>query len=823
MKKLLRYGGKTLAWVAGIVAVIWIALLVYVHYNEDVIVKAISSKIEERTKGEVRIGGLSVSLFSTFPVLSLQLKDVLLRDSLYKYHKKDLLTARNVYLRLSIPDLIRSRKATLSRITMTDGSITLLADSTKFSNQYIFQQKKGEPSSDTATAAALPDVVLRNVLLTYSSTGKQKFYKARVESLKCRIQQKDQVLYFAAHTGIAIENLAFNTKKGGFLKGAMLEGRWNLHYDKQSRTLMINNQRLDINDHPFFLEGHIRFDSTAGNYDLKISSKKVDAGKTASLLADSIAVRVKKYSCEKPVDMEVRVTAQRMDEVMPLILVTVQTENNNVQSPFGSFEACDFTMRYDNEIKKGKPRFDENSEIVITNFKGKWEGLPTRSKMFRITNLTYPYLECDLQSDVDLQSLNQLTGSNTFHFEKGRANVDVVFRGSLSGRDSAASTIDGEIKIAQAAMKYLPRNFALTNCNGSLNFRDNDLTVPRLTVNSGTTVLEMKGRAENFLSLLDVSPEKLRMFWTVTSPHINLEDFKAFLTAPASEKKSSSSKARFGKTSDRIDKMFADGDVYLTLQTPQMDYKTFEATDVHTSLVLKPSRITLEKGSLKHASGSMELSGTLSNGAKNNPVALHTRMQGISIPVLFASFQNFGQDALTAENIEGRLSATVDFNSAITNDAQLLTKSSSGMVKFMLEDGELINFKPLEEAGQKVFKKQDFSHIRFADLENKLDIKGSAFIINPMTIRSTALNFSVEGVYDVKEGTDISIRFPLRNLTKSQANTDLSDAGKEKKKGLSVRLRAKTGDDGKLKITWDPFKFSLQNKKQVKDSADAKE
>ncbi len=40
----------------------------------------------------------------------------------------------------------------------------------------------------------------------------------------------------------------------------------------------------------------------------------------------------------------------------------------------------------------------------------------------------------------------------------------------------------------------------------------------------------------------------------------------------------------------------------------------------------------------------------------------------------------------------------------------------------------------------------------------------------------------------------MSIKFPLNNLTRSQANTDLGKEGRAKK-GVSLRLRVRTGDD----------------------------
>jgi hypothetical protein len=172
---------------------------------------------------------------------------------------------------------------------------------------------------------------------------------------------------------------------------------------------------------------------------------------------------------------------------------------------------------------------------------------------------------------------------------------------------------------------------------------------------------------------------------------------------------------------------------------------------------------------------------------------------------------------VTYKNLKGTLNANVVFRTGVNNEAKLISEANEGVVTFLLQNGELNNFEPLMEISKKAFKKQDFSSIKFADLENKLEIRGTTFIVNEMDIRSTALNLTVEGIYDVKKGTDMSIRLPLTNLTKSQASTDISDDGKAKK-GVSLRLRARTGDDGKLKISWDPFRRGKKKKDEVQES-----
>ena len=83
-----------------------------------------------------------------------------------------------------------------------------------------------------------------------------------------------------------------------------------------------------------------------------------------------------------------------------------------------------------------------------------------------------------------------------------------------------------------------------------------------------------------------------------------------------------------------------------------------------------------------------------------------------------------------------------------------------------------------------------------------------------MEIRSTAFALYAEGIYDLKTGADMSLQIPLSNLSKKQDQDIPPDSrGNDSKAGLSVRLRAKTGSDGKVKITWDPFKKALKKVK----------
>ncbi|HUQ64988.1 MAG TPA: AsmA-like C-terminal region-containing protein [Flavitalea sp.] len=815
--RIVRYGLKPLAWIAGFILVIWVILWVYVITHEEYFKNKVSNAIQQKTRGQVNIGGLSVSFFRTFPILSLQLKNVVIRDSVTAFNHKEFLKASDIYLRLSIPGMIKGGSP-IGKVLIRKAEINVISDTSGNTNEYIFKSKPGEKRQVTAT---LPDLELQNVSILYKDPKRKKNYSGYVHSFKCSPESSDSIIRFKVKTRLLARNIAFNTIAGAYMKEKMIEGKFSVTYNRESKDIIAENVKLYLDNHPFFFNGKFNLDKNKGDFNLNIHSQQVMFAQGASLLTIPIQKALRPYSANDPVDIVVKLSGKTTMNFIPLVEVFMEVRNNKVITPQGLFEDCSFNGYFSNELVKGKEKNDRNSYLLFKKFTGRWEDIRLVSDTIKISNLITPYLECDVASDVDMKTLSKLADSKTFKFLDGKTSFNIDFKGQVLGGDSSAATINGRIDIVDVSMKYNPRNIVLSDCSGSLRFINNDLIVNKLNAVIGKTKLLMNGSAANFLSMLNVSPEKMLLKWNIKSPEINLTDFTPLLSPSSKSGTKPKTEGTIARTSSKIDKMFTDGDMYISLESPVMEYKTFHATGVKADVVFTPVEIKLDRVLLNHAGGSMNVKGLMKNGAQKNPVTLNVNMQKMDIPELFAAFNNFGQDAVTNKNLKGKLSANINFKTSITNKAALVQDDSEGSIDFLLEGGELNNFEPLKEISQKAFKKQDFSDIRFADLKNKLDLKGTTFIINSMDIRSTALNLTVEGVYDFKKGTDMFIKLPLRNLLKSQSNTDISDDGKAAR-GVSLRLRAKTGDDGKLKVSWDPLRLSKKNKKDVIDSTSQK-
>jgi len=731
MKKVIRYILKTMAWITGILVFLWIGLWVAVELNEARLISKISEAIQKKTYGKVSIGGASVSLIRTFPVLSLQLSNVLIRDSLYPIHKKDFLTAADIYLRISLRELLRGRSA-LGRISINNGSLNIITDSLGRSNEYILSQEKqpeGEPKS------SVPVFILNNVAFNYENPVRRKRYQGLIKKFQGEIKPSEKFVTMSVISNIQVKSLSFDTNKGSYIKDMNVEGAFALVYNKQLHDLLVNHVGLRIDGQPFLFDGYFRVDAVRSDFSLAISTSDIEYEKATSMLNDTLQTRARRYSFNK--------------RVSPKVTIVGQTAKNNVP-------------------------------------------------------------DVRIQMNVDLPSVTSIANFTSLQFGKGSSVVDISIINSEKAKDTVNGDLNGSIRVSGADIRYLPRDFTLKECNATILFNSNDIIIDSLAAIAGGSALLMNGRTRNLITLGSNDPGTLNMRWKIFSPDLHMNDFKAFLYKGKASSKQSS-----------LDKMFESADVYIQLAATRMDYNHFRATHVKGQVVLQDGGIQLQNVYFNHANGSMELNGEILNGVKSNTVTLHSKMKKMDVPLLFAAFDNFGQDAITKNNLRGSLTANVDFRTAITNQLKLISADTKGSVEFLLENGELNNFEPLIEVSKKAFKKQDFSEIKFADLKNKLDILGTTFIVNPMEIRSTAVTFFVEGVYDFKKGTDMSIQLPLRNLTKNQSNTDLSDEVKAKK-GISLRLRAKTGDDGKLKVSWDPFRKSIKNRDGIKKSLEKK-
>ena len=794
---------------------IYLGLIGYALLNKATLLEKAKTALQDRIGGDVHIGKLDLSFFRHFPNITVRLSDVYLRDSAWSQHHHDLLKVADAYVSCNLFKSLFTGRVQIGRMDLEHGQVYFYTDSTGYSNTYMLKSKK--PPREGDKTANPPDIGLTDIRWVNEKQDKHKIFDLDIRQLFCHIGQDNRMLKLNISTrGILVNSFAFNTDKGSFIKGKKLSGNFLIDYNTASKIIQFNGAQVAIDDHPFVFSGRFFPSVNPDPFFIRIETGKILFRQATALLTPNLQQKLDVYDIDKPVSIQAQLDAGSADDNTPQIQVRVNLDGGSVLTPTGRFTGVSFKGSFINDAQRGQKRGDENSVLRFLSFSGQLLGLPLRADTITITNLKFPRLTCDLHSRFALVRLNDISGSQTLQFTGGTASMDLHYKGPLSENDTAGTVVNGRMDLDSAALVYLPYSFKLSNGKGRLIFKDQDLLIEQFSIRTGSSSVMVKGIAKNLVALLDRNSENVGVDLNLTTPHLDLEDLTALVGRSKTGPAARSNTTLFGESFSRIDQLLKEGVIHVGIEAGDLKYRKFTGAHAKADLVFDDHEIKVNRLTAEQGGGAIDLKARLSRKGSDdiNALSLETHLSRVDLPKLFNAFNDFGQDAITGKNLKGRLSADIRLEGALTGKAKMVANSLKGTVDFTIEGGQLVDFEPMEKIKSNVLKKKDMSEIRFADLENHFELDSTTLTFQRMEIRSTAFVLYAEGVYDLKKGPDMSLQVPLSNLSKNQNNNIPPDSrGNDSKAGLSVRLRARRGDDGKLKITWDPFKKALKKAK----------
>lgn len=821
MRKFLRYTLKGLAIFFGVLVLVYLVAYIYVVAKKQEIISQIKEQVAEKLNGEIQIGNISLGFLASFPGISVELEKVSVRDTLYNQHKHPFFEAEKVYASISIVNVIE-RNNPLNGIQVENGQLYIYTDTSGYTNSYLLSPKStpNKVKKSSAAKTEIESIKLKNVRLVLDDRRKKKLYDFAVNVFRGKIRNTDSTLTLKTTNNILIHNFAFNTDQGSFVHETPLEGNFTVQLNKNRKQLNFENIQLRLKGHPYTLSGTFSF-TQAPVFALKVSTKDVIYDEAKSLLNPKIQKSLSLVKIEKPVSEVNADISGALNGGDPLVNIKWKVENNSIASPFASFTECSLDGSFTNELIAGLPRKDPNSRLQFRNFKGNFEGLKVTSQNIYIDNLQYPMVNADIKTDFDLTQLNNLLASATLDFHKGKGSLNLTYSGPLQHNSNKNTSLNGQISVSDGIIMYHPRDLPMNNVSGNIVFKNTDVYVTDFRGNVQGNKIVMNGSGKNLLALMNTSPGKILLDWSIYSPSLNLNSLTSLLKQRTNSVRKSTGRSKLGSTAQNIDAIVNQANFRLNIKADELTFKKFTATNVKASLGLINENWILNTVSLQHAGGSMAISGNLiAKSSKYYESDIKVNMQNVDVNKVMYAFNNFGQTGISYENLRGKLSSTVNIKMDIDRDLQRAPADMDGFIDFSLKDGALLHYEPLEKIQQVAFKKRNFSEIHFAELKDRLDVKNKEIMLNRMEIQSTVLTLFVEGIYSLRGNTDISIQIPLSNL-KNRDDFKLENKGAESKGGASIFVRGRPGPDGHIQFKLDLFKkFRKKDKDKDKSASE---
>ena len=790
---------KVLGILIGVVLLIFSALALYVNSNKKSLLETITQKLNKNLNGTLTIESMDPTFLRGFPGVSISLKNVVMKDSLWKNHQHTLLKAKELEVAVNTLSLLKGT-IEIKKIGINDAEIYLFTDSNGYSNTSIFRKKdkSKKPKDDSQSSTEIRKFTLSNVSFVVDNKKGHKLFQFDIYDLKGNMNYP---LLGGWDADIKLKtlarSLAFNTRRGSFIKDKLLEGPFKVNYNDDSGIVLVAPNTLNIGKDPFIIGA--KFDTSKENTDftIDIETKKILWRDASALLAPNITTKLNMFDLKQPIHVYCTLAGNMGPGGDPSINVKALVKDNTLTTPGGVVDDCNFTGVFTNSYITGKGISDENSAIKLFAFKGSYAQIPFSIDTAFINNLDKPIATGIFKSQFEIARLNNIIGEEMLKFGKGTANVKLAYRADIVDFKLTKPFVKGLVDIQNADVSYVPRKVNFKNTAISLTFTDHDLYIKNIRLQSGKSVVFMEGSVSNFLNLYYTDPEKILLNWKIRSPQIHLGEFIGFLGTRKPKAKKRSKQSNF---SENLNELFEKSQVNMSVKVDRIYYNKFLATNANADLLLSENGIAIKNVSVKHAGGSVSLNGSIAQKGSTNNFKLNTVLSNVDIKNFFYSFDNFGMKTLTSKNLRGFLSSKTNISGVISDKGNLLPNSLYGTIVFDLKKGALLSFEPIKSVGKFAFPFRDLDNITFTNLNGKFDVRGQRITINPMQINSSLLNMDIAGIYSMSTGTNITLDVPLRNPKKDADVTDKKEKRERRMKGIVLHLLATDGEDGKIKI-----------------------
>ncbi|MDL2315236.1 hypothetical protein LJC16_03150, partial [Bacteroidales bacterium OttesenSCG-928-C19] len=714
-----------------------------IYLNKQKVGDIIVSELNKSLKTEISVEEIDMVFISTFPFVSLEFRNVFGKEVLPEGKTPDTLFYAGVaYLKFNLIDIYKKHYS-IKQITVEDAAfyMKIFKDG---SNNYVFWKTSEEGS---AISLDLEKINIANSQFTYRNYGSKQFYdifiyksvsRGQFNSGWNQIKTRNDLLV----NTIQIDKAVFAKNTPAFLEMTFL-------HNGNNNEISISDNKLILNRLPFTVKGSYNYSETQF-VDAVIESRKISLKEVLDILPQEYKKSLGSFKTTGILDISAKIKGSFANGRSPEILADFRIDNGMLESKKNNIAISN--IKLSGSFSNGDKHSLATSEIDIKNFsmnlnEGFFDG------KFSLSNLKRPVLNGNISADFDLAILRTLFEIKNIDNLSGKLKADIAITGRIDDLSKGQAyaleqcKFNGDAFISDGFVKLKDLRNPLEELNTNLVFTNKRIEVAYLNTRINKTDVSFSGEIQNLLNYL-FSDDELHISGSAIANKLNLDEFF--------EKQKSDTKSGISFPKN------ISSDIILTITN--FRYRNLKSNDVKTQLLYKNNRVSLENTSLSAWGGRIN-GNVIITSVSDAQLSLqgNAGVKKIDIGSLFSTFDNFGQQMFTPENLKGIVNADVKFGFLYNSSSGIDLNSLKTVADMKLENGELINIVPLMKLSS-FLDENSLKHIKFKTLTNSFVIQNRVLEIPEMTVASNAVNFNLYGKHTFDNEIDYHFRLHLSEL-----------------------------------------------------------
>ena len=759
-------------------------LIGYLLANKNQIKKYAIDQLNAQLDAKITINNIDITLFKHFPKVSLDMHLVRVTDPIQPH--KFLLQAEHVYIGFNFYDILR-KQYSIKLIAIDSAQLNLYTNLEGKSNFNIFKK-------DTSTVAnhsfllSLKEVNLNQVNVVYTNKSNKQHYDLRVqntllsgdfsntgESINCK--------------GLVYARMV-KSNQFVFAKNKLLNLDLMLAINNQTETYSFTKGFIDLDMLQLNLEGSITNKPKSVLFDVKVGARKLDIPAMLSLLPGIVSIPTDLNS-EGELYFNGLIRGEASETSSPQISLTFGVKNGKLKKGDG---LSINQIKFSGEFSNGVAHNANTSSLKINELQFNINEGKVMGNLF-ITDFTNPEMKIHLKGNARAQDIIAFVKNGAVKRAEGDIKFDVDFEGFLSHinkvnwiKNKASGTIDLNLSnIEFDNNKNRTELFkALLTVNGK------DVEINRLDAKINQSDVKVTGVLHNLIPYLLINGEKLDAQINYQSTYMDINNF-----------------TMLGKASnDTIQTGFSlpeNISISANVGAGKLMYNLFIAQNVSAKVLWRGKVISLEDFTAQTMEGDIKLDGQIENAPDGRfLITASSHLEGINIKKLFNECNDFGQQEITQKNLNGKLSGEINFVGIWSSNFRCDLNKLYVLSKIKVSNGELLNYEPLNALG-KYIDVNDLRNLKFADLDNTIEIKNKTIFIPQFDVKNNALNITLSGTHSFNNIVDYRMKIKLSELLKNKRKKLSNEFNEEEvtaDRGVNLYISMK-GPIDNISITYD--------------------
>lgn len=783
-------------WLFGTLLFLFLTISAIIYFYKDEIINYAVGEVNKNLATKVEVGKIDVTFWATFPNLSLDFNHVFVQDALPNSTRKDtLLFTEQIRLKFD-PFDIWNKKYHVKRIDVKPGTLQLKVNETGEVNYNIL--KESGSSENSNFKLNLEKIYLHKIRFSFKNAIQETEYSAMVNELNLKGQFTQDEFLMATDADLTVRKIRHGLIP--ILVNQPVKTSLNIAINKPQETFSITDGVLHLASIPFDFK--LLLDST--HLDLNVKSTNIPVQEIANRLSVREMEDVKALRGQGVGYFNLHLTNELSVESHPLVDCSFGIKQGQLVEPVKQLRLSNIQLTGEYSTLKGPG----NEELNLKNFSFNTISGPFKGNLF-IKNFSKPYYKGMASGSVKLDVLQAVLRIPKIENLDGVIQVNAKFA-CKTNTVNAKNIISIDEGSGSAGMQNV--SFQLEKdsrkfygINGNVVLDKSAASLEDLVVKLGESDLHLNGSFDHIDAFLQ-DESKLDVKVIAESRLVNLGDFNNTIVGETKV----AIQSRDWMLPTKIQ-----GNVILDVGKIQMNEHQF--TQIQGEMTVGERSISIQK--LHGISANATVRGAL-NVYESSPeyFQLETSLSSkdIYFKPIFKEWNNFDQQVITENNINGRAEAILDLKAPFLIGTGILKDEIIAQIQLKVFNGTLKNVETftaltndLKSAKTKmILKSRDINalqnklnNISFETLENTIYIKNSAIFIPKMEINSNAIDVTVDGTHKFNNTVDYRFAFRFRDLKQQK---DESEFGIVEDDGSGVKIFVHMfGNLNNPTIEWD--------------------